>query len=64
VLSPEAVVLGGGIAQAGDALFEPLREFMARYEMQGLGKATPVIRAKFTEFSGAIGAACFALSSP
>ena len=26
ILAPEAVVIGGGLAQAGPALFEPLRE--------------------------------------
>jgi glucokinase len=61
-LSPEVVVLGGGIAQADDALFEPLRNFMADYEMRPAGKATPVVKARFNEYSGAIGAACFALS--
>ena len=61
VLSPQVVVLGGGIAQAGDALFQPLGAFMERYEMRPNGKSTPVVKAKFNEFSGAIGAACFAL---
>ena len=62
VLSPEVVILGGGIAQAGEVLFQPLGTFISKYEMRPKGKATPLIKADFNEFSGAIGAACFALS--
>jgi glucokinase len=32
VLDPEAVIIGGGIANAGAGLFDPLNEFLAKYE--------------------------------
>ena len=32
ILDPEAILIGGGIAQAGDALFEPLGEALAKIE--------------------------------
>ncbi len=59
-LSPEVVVLGGGIAKSGEALFEPLAAFMDVHEWRPGGKKTPIVRAHFGEFAGAIGAAVFA----
>lgn len=60
VLAPEAIVIGGGIAQAGDALFQPLQEYVSQYDWQPGGEPTPIVKAYFGEYAGAIGAACFA----
>ncbi|MFW6060739.1 MAG: ROK family protein [Phycisphaeraceae bacterium] len=57
---PEVVVLGGGMAQAGDALFEPLAQWMAQLEWQPLGEGVPIVAAALGETAGAIGAARFA----
>jgi glucokinase len=62
ILSPEAIILSGGIIQAQDALLEPLRDFLALYEWRPGGKQTPVKLALFSDRAGAIGAAGFALS--
>lgn len=62
LISPEAVIIGGGIAQAGDALMEPLEKFLELYEWRPGGKRTPVKPAQFSDMAGAIGAAGFALS--
>ncbi|HEX6891504.1 MAG TPA: ROK family protein [Chryseolinea sp.] len=62
ILSPEAIILSGGIIQAQDALLDPLREFLALYEWRPGGKQTPVKLALFSDRAGAIGAAGFALS--
>ena len=62
ILSPEAIILSGGIIQAQDALLGPLREFLALYEWRPGGKQTPVKLALFSDRAGAIGAAGFALS--
>lgn len=62
ILSPEAIILSGGIIQAQDALLEPLRDFLAIYEWRPGGKQTPVKLAVFSDRAGAIGAAGFALS--
>ena len=61
ILDPEAVILGGGIAQAGDALFAPLREEMARVEWRPTGAEVPLLPAALGEWAGAIGAARVAL---
>ena len=60
-ISPDAVVLGGGITNAGDNLFIPLNDFMDVYEWRPGGKKTQLLQAKYSELSGAVGAAAFAL---
>jgi len=57
VLDPEAVVLGGGIAEAGDDLFLPLAAEMERVEWRPLGHGVPILHAALGEWAGAIGAA-------
>jgi glucokinase len=61
MLSPEIIILGGGISRAGKDLFEPLAEFMNIFEWQHSDTRTPVVPAVFDEYSGAAGAAGFAL---
>jgi glucokinase len=61
VLDPEVVVLGGGIAQAGDTLFVPLRREMDDVEWRPLGEAVPIVAAELGDFAGAIGAARHAM---
>ena len=62
VLSPEAVILSGGITQADNLLLEPLHEFLAMYEWRPGGKQTLIKFAHFSDRAGAIGAAGFAIS--
>lgn len=62
ILSPEAVIIGGGIAQANDALMKPLQNFLDLYEWRPGGKKTSIKLARFSDLAGAIGAAGFALS--
>lgn len=62
ILSPEAVVLSGGIIQANDALVTPLQDFLALYEWRPGGKKTAIKLAHFSDRAGAIGAAGFAFS--
>jgi len=64
ILSPEVIVLGGGITQAGDDLFIPLREFIKQFEWQPIGKTTEIVKATYGDMAGAIGAACFAMNIP
>jgi glucokinase len=59
-LSPEIIVLAGGITQAGDDLFKPLQQFVDLYEYSPNNKKTPIVTAKFKDMAGAIGAAAFA----
>ena len=37
ILSPEAIVLGGGITEAGADLFNPLENYLASYEWRAGG---------------------------
>jgi len=61
ILSPELIVLGGGIAAgAGNALLEPLKKFMSDYEWRPGGYQTKITSAKLRGYAGAIGAAYFA----
>ena len=58
---PEIVIIGGGIALAGDALFAPLRENLDRFEWRPMDHRVPVISAALGEKAGAIGAAYHAI---
>ena len=63
ILDPEAIILGGGIAQAGDALFEPLRGELAKIEWRPAGHTARLLPAALGEWAGAIGAAREALTN-
>src|ERR1041384_6104978 len=60
---PEVLIIGGGIAQAGSALFEPVRQYLDRFEWRPLDHHVPVIAAALGEKAGAIGAAYHALEN-
>lgn len=61
ILSPELIVLGGGITEADKDLFEPLNEYMANYEWRAGGNKVTIVKALQGDMAGAIGAACFAM---
>lgn len=61
ILSPEIIVLGGGITQAGEILFAPLNEYMDEFEWRPTGKGVKIVKAEYGDLAGAIGAACFAM---
>jgi len=58
---PEIVIIGGGIAQAGAALFNPLADYLDQFEWRPMGHRVPVITAELGEKAGAIGAAYHAI---
>jgi glucokinase len=57
-LDPEAVVIGGGIAEAGDDLFLPLAAELDRVEWRPEGHRVSILRASLGDWAGACGAAC------
>ncbi len=61
ILSPEVIVLGGGIAECGATLFEPLNEFMAEFEWRAGGNKVEIVKAVHSDLAGAVGAASFAI---
>lgn len=60
ILSPEVIILGGGITEAGKDLFIPLQGFLGNYEWRPGGNRVSIVKAECGELAGAIGAACFA----
>jgi glucokinase len=61
VLDPEAVIIGGGIARSGEALFEPLRQIVSEVEWKSAGYQVKILPATLGEFAGAFGAASNAM---
>lgn len=61
ILDPERIVLGGGISNAGEALFKPLAEFMNDVEWRPHGIQVPIVKAELGINAGSIGAARFAM---
>ena len=60
ILSPEMIILGGGITSAGNDLFEPLEEYLRKYEWRTGGNKAEIVISEYGDLSGAVGAACFA----
>ena len=58
LLRPQAIIVGGGVSNAGDALFIPLREAVASSTWDpDVTGVTPVLRAALGNDAGMIGAA-------
>jgi glucokinase len=56
LLNLDIVVIGGGISNAGESLFKPLRKYIKDHTMDIQGKSVRIVRASFKERSGVIGA--------
>jgi glucokinase len=63
ILSPETIILGGGITEAGNDLIQPLESYMDIFEWRAGGSRTEIVKAEYGDLAGAAGAACFALES-
>lgn len=57
ILDPEVVIIGGGIARAGEPLFRPLAEFLEPIEWRPGGHQAKIVPAQMGEYAGAFGAA-------
>jgi len=63
-LRPEAVILGGGVCDAGEPLFGPLDSIVESLIFKtGDGEIPPIIKAKLGNDAGIIGAALFGIGS-
>ena len=62
-VDPEVLVIGGGIARAGSALFEPLARFLESVEWRPYGKPVPIVPAALGDMAGALGVARAAMLS-
>lgn len=61
LVSPDTIVIGGGIAGAGDLLFNPLREHMRGQLHPVFWKSLRIVPARFGNEAGILGAARLAL---
>lgn len=61
IVDPEAVVIGGGIARAGNSLFVPLQSVLDEVEWRPAGAKVRLLPATLGEWAGAYGAAFAAL---
>ena len=61
VLDPAAVIIGGGIARAGAALFQPLAAVLDECEWRPTGRCVQILPAELGEWAGTYGAAWNAL---
>jgi glucokinase len=64
VLDPEVVVIGGGIADANEALFQPLQAELDQMEWRPGGARVRIVKAALGRNAGAIGAAYRAMVNP
>ncbi len=60
VFDPELVVIGGGVATAGELLLEPARETAQRFVLPGVGERTEIRLARHGPNAGVLGAALLA----
>jgi glucokinase len=61
-LDPEVIIIGGGIAQAGAALFDPLSEFMTKIEWRPQGHRVQIFPAALGNVAGTLGAVYYAMN--
>ncbi len=62
VLNLDCVVIGGGMAKAGDLLFEPMREHLVDQMDSAFTDCVDILHAHFGNEAGMIGAAALAVS--
>lgn len=61
ILNPAAFIIGGGVAKAGDLLFEPLHRYLKAQTYGPHYEKLRILPAQFSNEAGIIGAARMAL---
>lgn len=56
LLNPEKVIIGGGVAEAGDLLLDPIRKTIKERAMVVAGSAVEIVPAQLSNSAGVIGA--------
>ncbi len=57
LFNPRRVIIGGGMAEAGDQLFEPMRRYALELTMPGIRETYEIVPAALHEEAGVVGAA-------
>lgn len=60
LLDPDRVIIGGGVAQAGDLILGPCREIVPGLVLAADAKNVPVVPAELGPLAASVGAACLA----
>ncbi len=60
LLDPDRVIIGGGVAQAGELILKPCRETVPGLVLAEEAKTVPVVAAELGPLAAAVGAACLA----
>lgn len=63
IVDPQVVIVGGGIAKAGNFLFEPLAQYLDKMEWRPQGFRVRIVPAILGSMAGAIGAAYNAMKT-
>jgi glucokinase len=61
IVNPEKIILGGGVAQAGPVLMEPLRDALKAWDSPAIHQTTEIVSAELGALSSLCGAAVLAL---
>lgn len=56
LLNPEKIIIGGGVADSGDILIQPIRETIKKRSMSVAGSAVEIVPAQLGNTAGVIGA--------
>jgi glucokinase len=62
--NPSLVIVGGGVAKAGDLLFDPVRRAVAERTMPWLHEVVRIVPAELGDRTGILGAVAVALDGP
>ena len=63
LLNPEMVVIGGGIAQAGDIILDPIRRTVTATAIRSLAKSCRIVPAELGDNAGIFGGAAIVLQT-
>ena len=61
IINPKAIILGGGVALAGDILLDPLREKLRKYAMEATLDGVEILQAELGNEGGVVGASALVL---
>jgi glucokinase len=61
LINPEMIILGGGMANAGDLIFEPVRKYVREHSFTAAMEGVKIVSAALGVNAGAIGAVAYVL---